>query len=454
MLDFPVSSAPDLCPRAPRSACQYSVTVQRGMSRTNGVLLNISASGALLKMGTDEEVGSTILLLMRFNLPDQGRLYVSISARVCRKSETDGAISYGIQWLQATCDDKPEGLRHLVEKILVGTTGRIQVHRNREHTERIAYTFDFASLKDITQHALDFFSKNPGVSVSSSMTSVQKSPALEEIDNQETVSTSSSVTKVSESTTQSPHKSGPGAQAEQAVATAKMAPIIQETPNITRAEEEKTVSSTNNVFAMGGSDLGPSPVHTESVTKNTLPEPPEPATAPSPEIVASLKDNHEVPEVLSEPATDIAKLEEVPQSIGSNIAHSTPSQDSKDAASSEPPPVEGMTKDRRTSKRHKQTHQLVTNMVIRGNETPVVIRNMSRGGALVQTRHQPPEMNSTLTLKIESPQTKRAVRINGSVVRIVDQASRNCLFAVRFIKPMHRGHAIELKRFFESILPN
>ena len=455
MLDSPVNNAPDLCPRAPRTACQYSVTIQRGMSRTKGILLNISASGGFLQTESLEDIGSNILLLMRFSVPGQGRIYVSITARICRKSNTSEGTGYGIQWLQATCDDKPEGLRHLVEKILVGTTGRIQVLRNRENTERIAYTFDFANLDAVTKHALDLFEKSPELFATTSQTPTQPITVSSHTETQEITTMAPSLTKISENTDESREESLVEEPDKNAVETNKIVTGNHEQQFATEDREEINTSSTNNIFAMGGSDIAEKPADMETTKEDPIQEMTATTSSVSTENVIILKSHDEENTVAKTTvAPVIARSKEVPQSQSVDPIHVKPAQAPLNSTSTKVQSVEAMTQDRRISKRHQQTHQLVTTMIIKGNETTVVIRNMSRGGALIQTRNQIPEMDSTLTLKIESPHIRRAVRINGSVIRKVDQGSRNSLFAVRFTKPMHRGHAIELKRFFESVLPD
>ena len=442
MLDSPVISATEMCPRAPRSPCNYAVTIQRGMSRTSGTLTNISASGAFLELNSEEQVGSVVLLLFRFSIPNSGRVYVSISARICRKSEESGVIGYGIQWIQATCDDRPEGIRHLVEKVLIGTTGRIQVLRNRENTERIAYTFDFAELNKITQHALAY---------------------AQELDGSEPTNQSDMLPSVTipESTKNDSNREEKELPTQTDTGPAELSPIIspesispelaQGSTGVSKAEgknktDRSTPSTSGKVFALGGND---SEITAKHADKEDEIEPkaifapvavlPEDVETVTPE--EDLKTAEIAPEPVSPPSrTDSTVVDRKLVELSDQSRNPEPSEVK----------LQSIREDRRASARSTKTHKLTTTMVIKGLETDVLMRNISTGGALIQIRSTPPELNSTLTLKIQTPSQKRAIRINGIVVRVMKQESRNCQFAIRFSDTLHRGHAIELKKFFQE----
>ena len=446
MLDAPVISAPEMCPRAPRSPCNYAVTIQRGMSRTSGVLTNISASGGYLELNSEEEIGSMVLLLIRFNIPDSGRVYVSISSRICRRSEKSGVLGYGIQWIQATCDDRPEGIRHLVEKVLVGTTGRIQVLRNRENTDRIAYTFDFAGLSTITKHALELSPQNSeskSIELSDTLATKAAPEKIEIASDHEENKLSNPPSRDADSLSPLPAENS----------STDLSPnIAGESDSKTQLKtEERVSSSSGKVFALGGNDPDGTPQHHDEDT--VLEE--KPAFTP----VTELREHAVSTPPCEAPKENVEKVDLSSELLRPASNKITRSEDHKsvepviqpDTQKAEEVKLHAIKEDRRSSKRSTRTHQLTTTMVIRGTETDVLMRNISTSGALIQTRSTPPEINSTLTLKIQTPSQRRAIRINGTVVRIAKQESRNCQFAIRFSDTLHRGHAIELKKFFQEL---
>jgi len=436
-------------PRAPRNNCEQRVTVQDGMSRHFGLLINVSGSGGLLQTDCTRKIGDRVLILLRIRNIDHKICHVVINAKVTRELK-DGSDNnnYGIEWIDASCDNEPATLKFLIENLLLGATGRIKVDRNRDVSDKALYTFVFASRKAITDYAIKKFmaqqqkSKlaqieepplNSGPATSAQLKN-HAPKAKAELSNKREASPSEGSTK----------------KIKREDKTRELKPAKEKPAFVMGGADTQAPDSQEEkpAFAMGGADVQAPDSQEEkpafamggAARENTNENNDERGLSDS---TSAEKANSSVEKEHQDVFIPPTKETDNPPMSATNREEQTRENESVSSG-------KDIGKNRRGEKR-AQIYGLTCSFVIRGTEFRGSIRNMSRSGALLTSNDEYPPDGSLLTLKLKKGSEGRSTRINATVTRDSKSCRLKNTFAVRFLPSTHRGHARDIQQFFDKI---
>ena len=119
------------------------------------------------------------------------------------------------------------------------------------------------------------------------------------------------------------------------------------------------------------------------------------------------------------------------------------------------PAASEVDKSERRNEMRNPVYGVEISIIVRGKETTGRIRNLSLKGAYISSQEGIPDLASPLTLKIYDSTMKRAVRINGTVVRHgSNNRGTTKEFALTFELPSHPGHAREVTEYLKTLIPS
>jgi hypothetical protein len=438
MLRLGIQEKGEQIPRAPRNDCEQRVTVQDGMARHFGLLLNVSGSGGLLQTDCSRKIGDKVLILLRVRNNDQKICHVVINARVTRELKDGGRKNnYGIEWIDASCDNEPATLKFLIENLLLGATGRIKVDRNREVSSKALYTFVFASRKAITDYAIKKFIAqennsrraqveepplNAGPSTSRQEKEATQEAEAEMSDKKAVAPPEESEMKTKgEEAPETPEERNPLTRVEESEAPKERTPFVMGGPEANESEAPKE----RTPFVMGGETLDKTD---ENNDEHSLSH-----STPADDVTTGSSEG--VQEALAPPGAPV----------------STKNQKEKDPVIKEPSSSGKSTNKNRRQEKRAQIYGITCSFVIRGTEYRGSIRNISRAGALLSSNDAYPTNGSLLTLKLKKGNESRSTRVNATVIRESKNCRQKNTFAVRFLPTTHRGHARDIQKFFDKI---